>query len=119
MNTTQKKTIIRWITTFFAVAFALITLFGVVLSQTWAIVITMLAFAGMVIFIISYWICSFINEWRIMGVLTPDEYQIYKWYRVFSKGHPPEDYAKVAKDPVVKHVYTKASFAKRITFFDD
>lgn len=119
MTDTQKKCVKKWASILFVIAIGVITLAGVAYNRNWAIAIVMIVFIAMVVFIVASWICSFINEWRIMGVLTPEEYEIYKWYSVFSKGQHPGIYANKCKDPKVKRIYLKAATAKRITIFDD
>ena len=119
MTDTQKKCVKKWILNLFIIAIALITLAGIAYNQNWAIAIVVIVFIAMVVFIIAFWVCSLINEWRIMGVLTPEEYKIYKWYRPFSGGQHPGIFANKCKDPKVKRVFAKAATAKRITIFDD
>ena len=119
MTDTQKKCVKKWALILLIIAISAITLAGIACDQNWAFAIVMIAFVAMVGFIVASWICSFINEWRIMGVLTPEEYQIYKRYSVFSRGQHPGIYANKCKDPKVKRVYAKAATAKRITIFDD
>ena len=119
MTDTQKKCVKKWMLNLFIIAIALITLVGIACNQNWAFAIVMIAFVAMVGFIVAFWVCSLINEWRIMGVLTPEEYQIYKWYRPFSKNQHPGIYANKCNDPKVKQIYLKAATAKRITIFDD
>lgn len=119
MTDTQKKCVKKWASILLIIAISVITLAGIACNQNWAFAIVMIAFVAMVGFIIASWVCYAINEWRIMGVLTPEEYQIYKWYSVFSRGQHPGIYANKCKDSKVKRVYLKAATAKRITFFDD
>lgn len=119
MTDTQKKYVKKWALILSAIVLGLIILVGIAYNQNWAFAIVMIAFFAMVGFIVTFWICCLINEWRIMGVLTPEEYQIYKLYSVFSRGQHPGIYANKCKDPKVKRVYLKAATAKRITIFDD
>lgn len=119
MTDTQKKCVKKWMLNLFIIAIALATLVGIACNQNWAFTIVIIAFVAMVGFIVAFWVCSLINEWRIMGVLTPEEYQIYKWYKPFSKGQHPGIYANKCNDPKVKRIYAKAATAKRITIFDD
>ena len=119
MTDTQKKCVKKWMLNLFIIAIVIITIVGIAYNQNWAIAIVMIAFFAMVGFIVASWVCYAINEWRIMGVLTPEEYKIYKWYSVFSRGQHPGIFANKCKDPKVKQVYLKAATAKRITFFDD
>ena len=119
MTDTQKRCVKKWMLNLFIITIALTTLVGIACNQNWAFAIVMIAFVAMVGFIVAFWVCSLINEWRIMGVLTPEEYQIYKWYRPFSQGQHPGIYANKCNDPKVKRIYLKAAAAKRITIFDD
>lgn len=119
MSDTQKKFVKKWVLILFIVAIGLITLAGIACNQNWAFAIVMIAFVAMVGFIVASWVCYAINEWRIMGVLTPEEYKIYIWYKPFSKGQHPGVYANKCNDPKVKQIYAKAATAKRITIFDD
>lgn len=119
MTDTQKKYVKKWMLNLFIIAIALITLIGIACNQNWAFTIVIIAFVAMVGFLVAFWVCSLINEWRIMGVLTQEEYQIYKWYRPFSGGQHPGIYANKCNDPKVKRIYAKAATAKRITIFDD
>ena len=119
MTDTQKKCVKKWASILLIIAISAITLAGITCNQNWAFAIVMIAFVAMVGFIIVSWVCYAINEWRIMGVLTPEEYQIYIQYKLFSKGQHPGIYANKCSNPKVKRVYLKAATAKRITFFDD
>ena len=119
MTDTQKKCVKKWMLNLFIIAIALTNLVGIDCNKNWAFAIVMIVFVAMVGFIVAFWVCSLINEWRIMGVLTPEEYQIYKWYRPFSQGQHPDIYANKCNDPKVKRIYLKAATAKRITIFDD
>lgn len=119
MNDTQKRSVKKWATILLIAIIALAVLVGIAKNQNWAVAIVVIVCVAMVVFIFASWICDFINEWRIMGVLTPEEYQIYKWYRPFSGHTHPGIYANKCNDPKVKRVYLKAATAKRITFFDD
>ena len=119
MTDTQKKCVKKWALILFIIAIALVTLVGIAYDQNWAFAIVMIVFMFMIGFILTSLVCSFINEWRIMGVLTPKEYEIYKLYRPFSRGQHPGIYANKCNDPKVKQVYAKAATAKRITIFDD
>ena len=119
MNDTQKRCLKKWASTLSIIMFGLITLVGIAYDQNWAFAIVIIVFIAMVAFIIAFWVCSFINEWRIMGVLTPEEYKIYKWYKPLLKNQHPGIFANKCNDLKVKRVYIKAATAKRITFFDD
>lgn len=119
MSDTQKESIKKWATILFLAVLTISIWVGIANGQKWAIAIVVIAFVAMVVFIFASWICYFINEQRIMGVLTPKEYEIYKGYRVFS-GHTHSGiYANKCNDPTVKRIYLKAATAKRVTFFDD
>lgn len=119
MNDTQKRSVKKWATILLIAIIILAVLVGIATNQNWAAAIVVIVWIAMVVFILASWICHFINEWRIMGVLTPREYEIYKRYRVFSGNTHPGIYANECNDPIVKRVYLKAATAKRITFFDD
>ena len=119
MTDTQKKCVKKWASILLIIAISVITLAGIACNQNWAFAIVMIAFVAMVGFIIASWVCYFINEWRIMGVLTPEEYQIYIQYKPLSKNQHPGIFANKCFNPKVKRVYLKAATAKRITFFDD
>lgn len=119
MTDTQKKCLKKWAFNLFLIILALATLVGIAYDQNWAFAIVMIVFMSMIGFILASLVCSLINEWRIMGVLTPEEYKIYKWYSAFSRGQHPGIFANKYKDPKVKRIYAKAATAKRITFFDD
>ena len=119
MNDTKKEFLKRLFLISFLILFVVVFFWGVAFEQVWAKVVFLLAFFGMFCFLVFYWICSFINDWRIMGVLTPKEYKIYKAYKPFSSGSAPGVFANKCKDPEIKRIYNKASTAKRITIFDD
>lgn len=119
MSDTQKEFLKRLSLISFLILFIVVFFWGVAFEQVWAKVVFLLAFFGLVGFLILYWICYAINDWRIMGVLTPKEYKIYKAYKPFSSGSAPGVYANKCKDPEIKRIYNKASTAKRITIFDD
>ena len=119
MTDTQKKCVKKWVLNLFLIVLALTTLVGIACNQNWAFAIVMIAFVAMVGFIVAFLVCSLINEWRIMGVLTPEEYKIYKWYKPLLKNQHPGIFANKCNDPKVKLVYLKAATAKRITIFDD
>ena len=119
MNDTQKEFLKNLSLISFLFLLVIIFFLGIIFEQAWAGVVLLLVFFGMSCFLILYWVCSFINDWRIMGVLTPKEYKIYKAYKPFSSGSAPEVYANKCKDPEIKRIYNKAATAKRITIFDD
>lgn len=119
MNDTQKEFLKRLSLISFLILLVVVFFLGVIFEQVWAGVVLLLAFFGYFCFVIFYFVCSFINDWRIMGVLTPKEYKIYKAYKPFSSGSAPEVFANKCKDPEVKLVYNKAAIAKRITIFDN
>ena len=119
MTNTQKKCVKKWMLNLFIIAIVIITIVGVAYNQNWAIAIVMLAFFAMIGFIVASWVCYAINEWRIMGVLTPEEYKIYIQYKPLSKNQHPGIFANKCSNPKVKRVYIKAATAKRITIFDD
>ena len=119
MTDTQKKCLKKWALNLFLIILALATLVGIAYDQNWAFAIVMIVFIAMIGFIVAAWICYAINEWRIMGVLTPEEYKIYKWYKPLLKNQHPGIFANKCNDPKIKRVYAKAATAKRITFFDD
>lgn len=119
MNETQKKFLKHLCAIVFFIAFLVVFSCGVAFQHFWAKIVFILVVAGMVGYIILYWICSTINEWRIMGVLTPKEYQVYKGYKPFSSGYAPGAYANKCRDPEVKRIFNKAATAKRIRIFDN
>ena len=119
MTDTQKKCLKKWASNLFLIVLALTTLVGIAYDQNWAFAIVMIVFMSMIGFILAFLVCSLINEWRIMGVLTPEEYKIYKWYKPLLKNQHPGIFANKCNDPKVKLVYLKAATAKRITIFDD
>ena len=118
MNDTQKEFLKRLSLISFLILLVVVFFCGVAFEQVWTEVVFLLAFFGLLGFLTLYWVCSFINDWRIMGVLTPKEYKIYKAYKPFSSGSAPGIYANKCHDPEVKRIYNKAATAKRITIFD-
>ena len=119
MNDTQKEFLKRLSLILFLILFVVVFFLGVAFEQVCAKVVFLLAVSGYFCFLIFYFVCSFINDWRIMGVLTPKEYKIYKEYKPFSSGSAPGIFANKCKNPEIKRIYNKASTAKRITIFDD
>lgn len=119
MNETQKKFLKRLCAIMFLIAFIIAFFYGVAFQHLWAKIVFILAMAGLFGFLMLYWICSAINEWQIMGVLTPKEYQVYKWHKPFSSGYAPGIYANKCRDPEVKRIFNKAATAKRIRIFDN
>lgn len=118
MNDTQKEFLKRLSLISFLILFVVIFFWGVAFEQVWAKVVFLLVCFGMFGFLVLYWVCFLINNWRIMGVLTPKEYKIYKSYKPFSSGYAPGVFANKCKDPEIKRIYNKAATAKRITIFD-
>ena len=119
MNETQKKFLKRLCAIMFLIAFIIAFFYGVAFQLLWAKIVFILAMAGLFGFLMLYWICSAINEWWIMGVLTPEEYLVYKGYKPFASGYAPGIYANKCHDPEVKRIYNKAATAKRIRIFDN
>lgn len=118
MNDTQKEFLKRLSLISFLILLVVVFFLGIIFEQVWTGVVLLLVFFGYFCLVIFYFICSFINDWRIMGVLTPKEYKIYKAYKPFSSGSAPGVYANKCHDPEIKRIYNKAATAKRITIFD-
>ena len=81
MSETQKNFVKFWTKLLVVVAIAISILVGMFLEQTWAFIIAAILTVVVTAFIITIWVAERIYLWRIMGVLTPEQYNVAKWYK--------------------------------------
>lgn len=80
MNETQKKAVKRWAKILSTVTVGIILIVGMFMNITLCMAIVALigicAIGAMIVYIIA----ERIYLWRVMGELTPEEWEIVKWY---------------------------------------
>lgn len=77
MNETQKNFIKFWTKLVLIVMASISLLVGIEICMIFCGLICL----GMIAYVFIIWIAERIYLWRIMGVLTPSEWKIAKWYK--------------------------------------
>ena len=81
MNQTQKNCITFWTELLLTAIVGISLIVGICLNQLWAFIIsTILLIVGLG-YVVAIWIAERVYLWRIMGILTPREWEVAKWYR--------------------------------------
>lgn len=80
MNETQKNCV-KWWTKFFAIAIIAIGLIaGMVMNVTICLAMVALISMGFIGYLVVLLIAERVYLWRVMGILTPGEWETVKWY---------------------------------------
>ena len=84
MNTIQKKYLRNWLIALGSIAAFILLVISVALD--WTIVLLVYAITCMVVIIayfalcVAYFVGAMIYKWRVMGVTTEEEKELYHWY---------------------------------------
>lgn len=81
MNETQKDFIKFWTKLVLIATVSISLLVGMFMGSEICMIFCGLICLGMIAYIFVIWIAERIYLWRIMGVLTPSEWTIAKWYK--------------------------------------
>ena len=81
MSEAQKKILAFWATMLFIGASSSALTIGMFIGNEIALTIVAILCVLFFAYVISIWIGQRIYLWRIAGVLTPEEYEVVKWYR--------------------------------------
>lgn len=91
MNQTQKNCITFWAELLLTVTVGISLLVGICLNQLWAFIISAILLAAGLGYVVAIWIAERVYLWRIMGILTPREWEVAKWYRFSLLSGGPTD----------------------------
>jgi hypothetical protein len=80
MNETQKKCVERWMKILLFTIIGIGLIVGMITNVVICGVIVILICSGFIGYLIVLVIAERIYLWRVMGVLTPEEWQTVKWY---------------------------------------
>lgn len=89
MNETQKSFIKFWTKLLLTVSGGLALLVGMFMGNKICIGISGLICLAMMAYVFIIWIAERVYLWRIMGVLTPKQYEVAKWYKFSLLNHGP------------------------------
>ena len=81
MNETQKDFIKFWTKLVLTVTASIFLLAGMFMGSEICMIFCILICLGIIAYAFIIWIVERIYLWRIMGVLTPSEWEIVKWYK--------------------------------------
>lgn len=81
MNETQKDCIKFWTKLVLTVTASIFLLVGMLMGSEICMIICILICLGIIAYAFIIWVAERIYLWRIMGVLTPSEWEIVKWYK--------------------------------------
>lgn len=81
MNETQKDFIKFWAKLVLIATVSISLLVGMFMGSEICMIFCGLFCLGMIAYVFIIWIAERIYLWRIMGVLTPSEWKIVKWYK--------------------------------------
>lgn len=90
MNETQKDFIKFWAKLVLIVTASIALLVGMFMGNKICMIFCGLICLGMIAYVFIVWIAERIYLWRIMGVLTPKQYEVVKWYRFSLLNHGPD-----------------------------
>lgn len=81
MNETQKDFIKFWTKLVLIATASISILVGMFMGSEICMILCGLICLGMIAYAFVIWIAERIYLWRIMGVLTPKQYEVAKWYK--------------------------------------
>lgn len=99
MNQTQKDFVKFWAKLLLVLTFTIVFLVGMFMGNKFCLIFVSLFCLAIMVYAFIIWIAERVYLWRIMGVLTPNEWEVAKWYR-FSllNGGPNWIIAKLAEE---------------------
>lgn len=81
MSETQKKFLTFW-TKWLLIVTSIVVLFvGMFMGNEICLTIVGISCINFFVYLFIIWVAQRIYLWRIMGVLTPEQYEVVKWYR--------------------------------------
>lgn len=81
MSQTQKKFLAFWTKLLLIGSSSLVVLIGMLMGNEICMTIVAIFSLLWLAYILIFWIAQRIYLWRIMGILTPEQYEVVKWYR--------------------------------------
>ena len=81
MNKTQKDFIKSWTKLVLTATISLFILVGMFMGSKICMILCGLFCLGIIAYVFIVWIAERVYLWRIMGVLTPNQYEVVKWYK--------------------------------------
>lgn len=81
MNETQKDFIKFWTKLLLIVTGSISLLVGMFMGNKICMILCGLICLGMIAYVFIIWIAERIYLWRVMGVCTPAEWELVKWYK--------------------------------------
>lgn len=81
MSETQKKFLTFWTKLLLVGGSSLIIFVGMFMGNEICMIIGSIFCLLCLAYIIIFWIAQRIYLWRVMGILTPEQYEVVKWYR--------------------------------------
>lgn len=81
MNQTQKNFIKSWTKLLLSVTLFIVLFVGSCLGSNLCILIGGGICLCFILYAFAVWVGEGVYMWRIMGILTPEQYKVAKWYR--------------------------------------
>lgn len=81
MNQTQKNFIKSWTKLLLSITLFIVLFVGSCLGSNLCILIGGGICLSFILYAFAVWVGEGVYMWRIMGILTPEQYQVAKWYR--------------------------------------
>lgn len=81
MSETQKKFLTFWTKLLLIGSSSLVVLVGMLMGNEICMTIVAIFSLLCLAYTIIFWTAQRIYLWRIMGILTPEQYEVVKWYR--------------------------------------
>lgn len=81
MSETQKKFLTFWTKLLLIGSSSLVVLIGMLMGNEICMTIVAIFSFLCLAYTIIFWTAQRIYLWRIMGILTPEQYEVVKWYR--------------------------------------
>ena len=112
MNETQKDFIKFWTKLVLIATVSISLLVGMFMGSEICMIFCGLICLGMIAYVFIIWIAERIYLWRIMGVLTPSEWKIAKWYKYSLLSGGPNYILKLLAEEETSSPVTIAIFEK-------
>ena len=112
MNETQKDFIKFWTKLVLIATASISLLVGMFMGSEICMIFCGLICLGMIAYVFIIWIAERIYLWRIMGVLTPSEWTIAKWYKYSLLSGGPNYILKLLAEEETSSPVTIAIFEK-------
>lgn len=81
MSETQKKFLTFWTKLLLVGGSSLAVFVGMLMGNEICMTIVVIFSLFCLAYAIIFWVAQRIYLWRIMGILTPEQYEVVKWYR--------------------------------------